>query len=281
MKQLLFVDTNIWLDFYRVRTEAGVALLDHLDGIQDALIVTYQVEMEYKKNRQAAILEGFKALKGPEAILRPGLFSAAKSALALQRDIRNAEKRVNQLKDRLRRALDKPSVHDPVYKVFQRCYHKQDDLALTRDSEEKLQLRRKAFRRFLFGYPPRKQSDTSIGDAINWEWLVRCAIKHGAEIHIASRDSDFGVTFEGRSYFNDHLLQEFRERVSKKRGVFLHSRLSEALKKFSVKVTPEEETEEEAIISEAKTPMARVSTLGDIEKLFKLLGIPEEKYKET
>jgi hypothetical protein len=31
MKRLLFVDTNIWLDFYRVRTEAGVALLDQAE----------------------------------------------------------------------------------------------------------------------------------------------------------------------------------------------------------------------------------------------------------
>lgn len=254
MKQLLFVDTNIWLDFYRVRTEAGVALLDHLDGIKDSLISTYQVEMEFKKHRQGAILEGFKALKGPDSIPRPGLFSAAKSALALQRDIRNAEKRVNALKDRLRRALDKPAVYDPVYKVFQRCYHKADDLAFTRQSKEKTGLRRLAFRRFLFGYPPRKAGDTSIGDAINWEWIIRCAIKHEAEIHIASRDSDYGVTFEGRSYVNDHLLQEFRERVSKKRGLFLHTRLSEALKKFHVPITPEEEKEEEAIIVSEKTP---------------------------
>jgi hypothetical protein len=273
MKQLLFVDTNIWLDFYRVRTEAGIALLDHLDDIKDSLISTYQVEMEFKKHRQGAILEGFKALKGPDSIPRPGLFSAAKSALALQRDIRNAEKRVNALKDRLRRALDKPAVYDPVYKVFQRCYHKADDLAFTRQSEEKIRLRRLAFRRFLFGYPPRKAGDTSIGDAINWEWLVRCAIKHEAEIHIASRDSDYGVTFEGRPYVNDHLLQEFRERVSKKRGLFLHTRLSEALKKFDVPITPEEEKEEEAIVVSEKAPpkwefIKPENALGALIKLF-------------
>ncbi len=201
--------------------------------------------MEFKKHRQAAILEGFKALKGPDSIPRPGLFSDAKSGVALQRDIKNAEKRVNRLKDRLRRALYKPANNDPVYKVFQRCYHKADVLSLTRDSEMKSTIRRRAFRRYLTGCPPRKSGDTSIGDAINWEWLVHCAINEEAEIHIASRDSDYGVTFEGRAYLNDHLLQEFRERVSKKRGIYLHSRLSEALKKFAVAVTPEEEKEEE------------------------------------
>jgi hypothetical protein len=61
------------------------------------------------------------------------------------------------------------------------------------------------------------------------------------------------MVFEDRAYLNDHLLQEFRERVSKKRGIFLHSRISEALKKFAVKVSKEEVKEEDAIISAGPT----------------------------
>jgi ribosomal protein S27AE len=83
---------------------------------------------------------------------------------------------------------------------------------------------------------------------VNWEWIVCCAKNTGAEIHIASRDSDYGVTFENKAYINDHLLQEFRERISRQRGIFLHVRLSEALKLFAVQVTQEEEEEEENII---------------------------------
>jgi len=54
----LFIDTNIWLDFYRSRgADLSLKLLDHVRSISDKLIVTYQIEMEFKKNRQAAILE--------------------------------------------------------------------------------------------------------------------------------------------------------------------------------------------------------------------------------
>ena len=49
-KKLLFVDTNIWLDFYRARSEAGLSLLRHLDSIRNQIIMTYVVEMEFKKN---------------------------------------------------------------------------------------------------------------------------------------------------------------------------------------------------------------------------------------
>jgi predicted nucleic acid-binding protein len=282
MKRLLFVDTNIWLDFYRVRTEAGLALLNHLDAIRQHLIMTYQVEMEFKKHRQEAILEGFKALQSPGSVPRPGLFSDAKSAKALQKDLKNAEKRVNTLKNRLRRALNRPSVHDPVYKVCQRCFHKEDEYSLTRTAKTKNILRRLAFRRFICGYPPRKKNDTSIGDALNWEWIIRCAIEHSAEIHIASRDSDYGVTFEGKSYLNDQLLQEFKERVSQKRFIQLHAKLSDALKHFEVKITPEEESEEDQIIFNESISHPSLSQQEKMEELIrKLFGDPPQTEPEN
>ena len=45
-------------------------------------------------------------------------------------------------------------------------------------------------------YRHRKKNDTSIGDAINWEWIVHCAENSNAAIHIVSRDSDYGVVFD-------------------------------------------------------------------------------------
>ena len=54
---LVFVDTNILLDFYRFRRESGLVLLQRFDKIHDRLITTYQVEMEFKKNRQRVILD--------------------------------------------------------------------------------------------------------------------------------------------------------------------------------------------------------------------------------
>ena len=90
MKRLLFVDTNILLDFYRSRTEAGLSLVRHLDSIRDHVVKTYQVEMEFKKHRQKAILESHAALKAPSVVSWPGLFSEAKPARALLKDLKNA-----------------------------------------------------------------------------------------------------------------------------------------------------------------------------------------------
>jgi hypothetical protein len=257
IKQLLFVDTNIWLDFYRARNETGLALLKHTEAVSDKIIVTFQLEAEFKKNRQTAILEGMQELKSPAQIPRPGIFSDAKASTILVKSMKEADKRVKALKQKLTRVLDNPTEHDPVYQACQRIFHKQDSLVLNREDKLRHMIRRKAFRRFLHGCPPRKKSDTSIGDAINWEWMIHCANFANAELVIVTRDSDYGVHFENKAYVNDHLRQEFSERVSRKRRILLYSRLSDALKHFAVPVTPQEvEAEAEIVESHPEAPSA-------------------------
>lgn len=248
LQKLLFVDTNIWLDFYRARNETGLALLKHAESVSAKIIVTYQLESEFKKNRQAAILEGMQELKAPAQIPRPGIFSDAKASAVLSNSIKEAEKRVKSLKAKLTKVLDNPAGNDPVYQACQRIFHKKDGLVLTRDDPLRRVVRRKAFRRFLHGCPPRKKSDTSIGDAINWEWMIHCANASNAELVIVTRDSDYGIHFENKAYVNDHLKQEFAERVSKKRKLLLYSKLSDALKHFKVAVTPQEEEVEAELL---------------------------------
>jgi PIN domain len=249
IQKLLFVDTNIWLDFYRARTDAGLKLLKHLEKVSGQIVVTYQLEMEFKKNRQGAIAESLNELKPPQHTSRPGLFSDAKAVKSLEKGLKTASQRVDQLKERLRRALENPASYDPVYQTCQRVFHRESDLVLTRNDPIRRVIRRRAFRRFIMGCPPRKKNDTSIGDAMNWEWMVECALNRTAELVIVTRDSDYGSVIGNRAYINDHLRQEFSERVSNKRKVLLYPKLSEALKHFQVAITEQETKEEELLVS--------------------------------
>jgi hypothetical protein len=181
---------------------------------------------------------------------------------SLSKNIKEADRRVKSLKTKLTKVLENPATYDPVYKACQRIFHRTDGLVLTRDNPVRRTIRHKAFRRFLHGCPPRKKTDTSIGDAINWEWMIHCANSSNAELVIVTRDSDYGVHFENRAYINDHLKQEFSERVSKKRKVLLYSKLSDALKHFEVPVTQQEEDAE----SELLTEPARVVVLPKVER---------------
>ncbi len=251
-RMLLFIDSNIWLDFYRARQEAGLKLLEKTEAVADKIIVSYQLEGEFKKNRQAAILEGMQELKAPSPIARPGFLSDAKAAKMMNQSVQEAEKKVRSLKTKLARVIANPAVHDPVYKTCQRIFHKGDAITLTREDKGRHGIRRRALRRFLHGCPPRKRTDTSLGDAFNWEWIVQCAQDQNADVVIVSRDADYGITFENKSYINDHLKQEFSERVSRKAKVILFGRLSEALKQFEVEVPEQVVAAEEEVAAAVK-----------------------------
>ena len=55
---LIFIDTNILLDFYRIRkSDISLKYLNEIETYKDNLILTNQVEMEFRKNRQKVILE--------------------------------------------------------------------------------------------------------------------------------------------------------------------------------------------------------------------------------
>lgn len=251
MKKLVFIDTNIFLDFYRIQNEGRKGFLTHIDQIAESIVMTDQVVMEYKKNRQAVIVSTLNELKAPSNISHPGLLSDDKSYGALKKSISNAKSHIDKLKARLKRILEDPTRNDSVYKTIQRISKKKTDLMLKRGTEQAVSIRELAEKRWKLGYPPRKRNDSSIGDAINWEWIVEVAkSKKPEELYIVTRDSDFGITFDRSSYLNDWLLTEFKERVGRKTKIKLFTNLSEVLKLLDVKVTKEEEISEEQLAAD-------------------------------
>jgi hypothetical protein len=266
IKRLLFIDTNIWLDFYRSQNDAGIKLLAHVEAIKDQIIVTYQLESEFKSNRQAVLRLGLSNLKAPADSERPNILADAKTTAMIAKNIRDAEKRVDTLRRRLKKVISKPTISDPVYKTCQRIFHRDSPIVLNRENPARGGIRRRAFKRFLHGCPPRKRNDTSIGDAFNWEWMIQCAIDQNAELVIVSRDTDYGITIDKESYINDHLKQEFQERVSKKRKIQLYDRLTGALKHFEIQVTKAEEDAESDIVKAAPSKVSIGSLMREIGK---------------
>jgi len=251
MKTLLFVDTNILLDFYRVRDKVRIEFLNQLEKVADNLICTYQVEMEFKKNRQAAIIEGSQNLKAPTNIPRPPILSDDRSYAALAKDLKKAASRVRALSDRLDRILEDPVRNDPVYKVMQRIFKKTNPLSLHRGTSTARAIRRLAWKRFILGYPPRKKNDTSTGDAVNWEWIIDCATREKANVLIISRDGDYGVERADKAHINDWLREEFRDRVSKKARVKMTPLLGDALRDLKVPVSKAAEKAEIRFVQNA------------------------------
>ncbi|AYX29859.1 hypothetical protein EGY16_18635 [Burkholderia pseudomallei] len=277
IQKLLFIDTNIWLDFYRARNEAYLGLLPRLETLSNRIIVTHQLESEYKRNRQSVILESVSELKNkmPDKVPSIGVLATTREFGMLKRDIDNARKRIKNLQGKLISILERPAEKDQIYQVVHRIFHRDHPLVLTREARHnnaRKDIRDRAYRRFMHGCPPRKRNDTSYGDAINWEWMIDCAIQANAELVIVSRDGDYGSTYDSKSYINDHLRQEFSNRVSQKRELLLYTRVSDALKHFHVAVTHAQEKAEADLVEQMalgdkflsqSQPMQDIASIGD------------------
>ncbi|MEZ5980348.1 MAG: PIN domain-containing protein [Planctomycetota bacterium] len=249
---LVFIDTNILLDFYRARgREGGLSILEHFEGNHERIITTAQVEMEYKKNRQRVIVDCLnQEIKDPkgEGVGVPSFLLGSQPDEGYKKAKETMAAQVKRLRERTARLLKSPSENDPVYQPLQRLFKAGCAVHLMREQKERFEIRRLARKRFCLGYPPRKDKDTSIGDAINWEWVVRCSAVTKKHIVIVSRDGDYGVTYRNESYLNDWLRQEFKERTTSHRDIILTQRLTDAFKKADIKVTAKEEEEEAQLV---------------------------------
>lgn len=275
MTDLLFVDTNIFLDFYRIRRrDAGLSILQKLETHKDVLITTEQVVMEFKKNRQRVLLETQKGLKTPDwsTLALPPILSETKASRALDRHKKALAAHSAKLNKRLEYVLQRPSSYDPVYQAIQRIWKHPSANRLSREKEDaKREVRELAEKRYRLGYPPRKAGDTSFGDAVNWEWLVSRAKETGCGVVIVTRDSDYGASVGGAPVLNDWLREEFRERVSPKRKIVLADRITDGLKSLKIQVTPKEEAATEALgVAPAEAVLAREEKL--TTQLMRILG---------
>lgn len=247
MDALIFIDTNILLNFYRYYPGKGpdLPLLAGIDDNCELMITSSEVEMEYKKNRQRVVLDFIRGIDTLDwdRLAPPAFLSASKAAVTSERYRQQLVMQMEKLKDRAYAMLKDPVKNDPVYQVLQRLFRYRGPYNLYRTREERHQLRDMAWRRFILGYPPRK-TGLHIGDAINWEWLVKCAQESRKDVIIVSRDSDFG---RGDA-INDWLAQEFRERVGRTRNVYLTGLLSEAFSMAAIRVSREEARKEQEMM---------------------------------
>lgn len=247
MDALIFVDTNIFLDLYRIKkSEVSLAYLDRLLDCKSRLIINSQVEMEFKKNRQGVILESSKLYSAPDwnKLTPPALLSESQASKMIEQHKKAIQDQQKKIKEKLTKILENPSRNDPVFQKLQKIFKHRSVYNMDRESKIRFKIRNLARKRFMLGYPPRKSGDTSFGDAINWEWIIACANQTDKNIIIVTRDSDYGAFYDDKFYLNDWLKKEFQERVSRKRQLILTSKLSVALKLVNEVVTREMEEAE-------------------------------------
>jgi PIN domain len=256
MDALLFVDTNILLDFYRIRkSDISMKYLEQLEACKERLIIGSQIEMEYKKNRQKVIIESLTQFSAPDwgKLSTPALVTGLQASKMIEKKRKEITEQSKIVNTKIQKILTNPSQNDPVFQSLQRLFKSNSSHNLNRESKKRFTIRRLARKRFCLGYPPRKSNDTSIGDVVNWEWIVQCAIDSRKNIVIVTRDSDYGVIYNDQSYLNDWLKQEFQQRVGQRRKIVLTHKLSFGLKIVHAAVTEEMEKAEQQLIESQNT----------------------------
>ncbi|AUQ65911.1 hypothetical protein PhaeoP78_01030 [Phaeobacter inhibens] len=81
---LIFIDTNIFLDFYRFPGESAKRQMEALERHKERLILSEQVRMEFLKNRQKVLLGAFKEIKKPSKTSVPQITTESEPARLLK-----------------------------------------------------------------------------------------------------------------------------------------------------------------------------------------------------
>ena len=277
---LIFIDTNIYLDFYRIRrSDISMSYLDLIDKNKKHIITGSQIEMEFKKNRQKVILESLKKFKTPDwnNLSAPALLEESQAMQQIEKKKKEIGTQQKKINEKIEKILNNPSQNDQVFTTLNRLFRYKSKTNLDRENKIRFKIRNLAKKRFVLGYPPRKNDDISIGDAVNWEWVIYCAQNSSKDIIIVTRDSDFGAIIKSKSYLNDWLRIEFKERVSRKRNIFLTDKLASAFKAIKLPVSKAMVEEEARILETQKEENFTRELKEKWEDLARLLNVEEGK----
>jgi hypothetical protein len=211
---VVFIDTCVLLDFYRSRGSRNtLSILDHVDGNHHRIITTSQVEIDMTNRPRGSSSLATSARPASRPV--PTFLASRSRCRCWERRSRVQPDR--KVRDRTGRLIADPGRQINLQAPSQTLLRW--SATYTRIKERR-RIRARARTRYSLGYPPRKAGDTSMGDAINWEWVVHCAqVLTSANVVIVSRDSDYGHEHGGKAHINDWLREEFKDRVSRQRDI--------------------------------------------------------------
>jgi len=253
---LIFVDTNVLLDLYRLPDDAREEFLGALENAGSQLITSFHVEMEFKKNRQKMILSLFETpgLSTQIEMPMPLLFETGALRECIDSQLDELAALDRQVSAEALKMFEDPDLHDPVYQRLHRLFRARRSHTLLQSDDSFEQLLARARRRFSLSWPPRRKFKDSIGDCIHWEWILECAASSRTDAIIVTRDHDFGATFDGRSFLDDWMREEFSERVGNGCRASMTPRLADGLEAIGARVSPEMQQAEQGILGD---PFAR------------------------
>lgn len=138
--------------------------------------------MEFMNNRQRAVLAGIEKVAKPQRPTLSAILLHTQAAKTRMKSHDTAEDRWKTVRTRIEAILSDP-IHADIYQRLTRIFDHESPLNLRRPDKRRFEIRRLARKRFSLGYPPRKPNAISLGDSIDWEWIIACARPNERERH--------------------------------------------------------------------------------------------------
>jgi hypothetical protein len=288
---LLFIDTNKYLDLYRM--DGGKQVLMPLGEQIDYIFVTQQVFSEVQRNKILATVDYLKKkckeLKLESFGLPDHLSSTninqRKNILDEMSDITQKIKNVNTKVDAWALSVMEQisRSEDEVSKALSPIFAK----AVSHSPQE---LQRAKDRREL-GNPPGK-SNNPIGDQLTWEQILS-RFQGKKRLWIISKDADYGTVYGGKGFLNCFLYDELCK-IASEPEVYLFENTVKGINHFvnttgvkaEMRLTPEEAEEierEEKSLQDLDYWHKMVKDIGtpDLDswrKIVKDIGSPDLDY---
>jgi DNA-directed RNA polymerase subunit RPC12/RpoP len=237
----LFIDANIYLEFYSEHTSDLAKLLETLLAVKDHIFVTKQVVNEVQRRKQdvfasslSAHVKNFKL----RSVHLPTHFDkrGESGGTDWDNDFKDLSVKFKDLQRKERATAER---------ILERISTSQDSVSLKlsdvftlaeeADEDQLLRARNRRER----GNPPGFKRDP-LGDQISWEQYLDNI--HGLEeVWIVSRDGDFGIEGEDKCYLNPFLLKEIQNLCGEMVAVHFFWTLSDGLKENILKKIFKEE----------------------------------------
>lgn len=217
----LFIDTNIFLSFYRFSNEQLHKLEELVSLIRAKkvkLYLTEQVIDEFNRNREKVFKDTMKVINDfSPKFLVPVMCNDMKEVKSIQTQLKQIEKKKKKIEERLKRQFKYNSLKIDMFM--------KEIISSTNVYEVTEIIYNRGLRRYHLGNPPGKNN--SYGDAINWEILLENVPKR-QPLYFIGNDSDHLSPMD-KAQFSDFLSQEWKRK--KGSSVILFNSILEFLQK--------------------------------------------------
>ena len=230
----IFIDTNIYLSFYHFSSDN----LDELNKLvlllkqkKLKIFLPFQVILEFRRNREDKIDDAMKTFGGQKLDFPFPQFCKDYTEFKTLRELQKAYSKCHsELIDKVYSDIQKKNLKADI--LFDEIikFSKVIKISDTIYSDAK--------KRMEIGNPPGK--NRSIGDAINWETLLR-SVSDREDIYFISDDIDYASSIN-RDSFNAFLSDEWS--LTKSSQLFFYRRLSSFFKEHFPDILLEDLLEE-------------------------------------